>query len=58
MYENEKLDPLCCCEYFDRDNERNHLLGCCCNCIDFDIACERYKGVVNVSGVLSNNKIK
>lgn len=49
MYEDEKLDPLCCCEYFDRDNERNHLLGCCCNCIDFDIACERYtrsKGVV------------
>lgn len=41
------LDPLCCCEYFDRNNERYHILECCCNCTDFDqvfdklICCKR-----------------
>lgn len=29
-------DPLCCCEYFDRNNERYHILECCCNCTDLD----------------------
>uniref|UniRef100_A0A182MI63 Palmitoyltransferase n=1 Tax=Anopheles culicifacies TaxID=139723 RepID=A0A182MI63_9DIPT len=28
------IDPLCCCEFFDRNNERSHLLvkWCCCFC--------------------------
>jgi len=29
-------DPLCCCEYYDFKNERNHMLACCCNCDAFD----------------------
>lgn len=32
---------LCCCEYFDENNERNHILGCCCNCIEFDMCVDR-----------------
>lgn len=35
-------DPLCCCEYFDRNDERNHILACCCNCVDFDESCDRF----------------
>ncbi|KAK9506448.1 hypothetical protein O3M35_008386 [Rhynocoris fuscipes] len=33
--------PLCCCEYIDEDGERNHILGCCCNCVELDECCER-----------------
>lgn len=29
-------DPLCCCEYYDRNSARNHILACCCNCTDVD----------------------
>uniref|UniRef100_A0A8D8G7W8 Palmitoyltransferase ZDHHC23 n=1 Tax=Culex pipiens TaxID=7175 RepID=A0A8D8G7W8_CULPI len=29
-------DPLCCCEYYDRNAARNHILACCCNCTDVD----------------------
>ncbi|KAH8325520.1 hypothetical protein KR067_000615, partial [Drosophila pandora] len=33
---------LCCCEYIsDKGGERSHLLGCCCNCRDFDLVCTR-----------------
>lgn len=39
--DHEDLDPLCCCEYVDLNSERNHILGCCCNCVDLDLACER-----------------
>jgi len=37
--EKDRHSPLglCCCEYIDRNNEKFHLLGCCCNCEDFDI---------------------
>ncbi|XP_018324777.1 palmitoyltransferase ZDHHC23 [Agrilus planipennis] len=35
MLENE---ALCCCEYYDVNNERNHILTCCCNCLEFDEA--------------------
>lgn len=44
MIQDERvvINPLCCCEYIDRNNERNHLIGCCCNCIDFDQAFDRY----------------
>ncbi|KAH8246620.1 hypothetical protein KR038_005810 [Drosophila bunnanda] len=31
---------LCCCEYVsEKDKQRSHLLGCCCNCEDFDLVC-------------------
>lgn len=33
---------LCCCEYLDEHNKRNHLLACCCNCQDFDLACTNF----------------
>lgn len=33
---------LCCCEYFDKDQQRFHILGCCCNCLDFDLAFTRF----------------
>lgn len=32
---------LCCCEYFDIHQERNHILACCCNCEDLDESFER-----------------
>jgi palmitoyltransferase len=38
---DDEIEPLCCCEYYDRTNERNHILACCCNCIDLDEFVER-----------------
>lgn len=35
--EKETSSGLCCCEYIDKDQQRFHILGCCCNCLDFDI---------------------
>ncbi|KAH8298192.1 hypothetical protein KR018_010573, partial [Drosophila ironensis] len=49
---------LCCCEYVSAKGEqRSHLLGCCCNCEDFDLVCTRLvtcRSVdrVNVNGML------
>ncbi|XP_050310952.1 LOW QUALITY PROTEIN: palmitoyltransferase ZDHHC23 [Anthonomus grandis grandis] len=34
MYNDDK--DLCCCEDYDLSNERNHILACCCNCVDLD----------------------
>ncbi|TMW47497.1 hypothetical protein DOY81_007427 [Sarcophaga bullata] len=34
----ENSTRLCCCEYIDNHQQRNHLLACCCNCQDFDLA--------------------
>lgn len=48
---NEK-ESLCCCEYIDRDNERNHILGCCCNCVDFDQAADRLDSLENGNAFL------
>lgn len=42
MYDVEDPDPLCCCEYFDRHQERNHIFLCCCQCTELDEVCERY----------------
>ncbi|KAM8715950.1 hypothetical protein ACLKA7_002916 [Drosophila subpalustris] len=28
---------LCCCEYIGHDKQPFHILGCCCNCEDFDL---------------------
>ncbi|XP_055375655.1 palmitoyltransferase ZDHHC23 isoform X2 [Condylostylus longicornis] len=39
--ESEDGDTLCCCEYLDRNHEKNHILLCCCNCRDFDETIER-----------------
>jgi hypothetical protein len=33
--------PLCCCEYWNIQQERSHILGCCCNCEDLDESVER-----------------
>ncbi|XP_023165503.2 palmitoyltransferase ZDHHC23 isoform X1 [Drosophila hydei] len=33
---------LCCCEYIGHDKKRFHILGCCCNCEDFDLVCTRF----------------
>nr|CAD7586057.1 unnamed protein product [Timema genevievae] len=33
--------PLCCCEYYNTEQERSHLLGCCCNCEDLDQGFDR-----------------
>ena len=32
--------PLCCCEYFDRHGNRNHVLGLLCACDDLDGAAD------------------
>ncbi|XP_060666705.1 palmitoyltransferase ZDHHC23 isoform X2 [Drosophila nasuta] len=32
---------LCCCEYVAEDKQPFHMLGCCCNCEDFDLVCTR-----------------
>ncbi|XP_055837323.1 palmitoyltransferase ZDHHC23-B [Episyrphus balteatus] len=37
----DDIDPLCCCEYFNRNDERYHILECCCNCTDFDQVFDR-----------------
>ncbi|KAJ8964572.1 hypothetical protein NQ314_004876 [Rhamnusium bicolor] len=37
---NDESGPLCCCEYYDVNHERNHILACCCNCVDLDEAFE------------------
>ncbi|XP_075146792.1 zinc finger DHHC-type palmitoyltransferase GABPI isoform X1 [Haematobia irritans] len=50
--EESRTNPstLCCCEYIDREQQRFHILACCCNCADFDsvftslITCQRVDG--------------
>lgn len=32
---------LCCCEYYNRDRARFHILGCCCDCVHLDEFCTR-----------------
>ena len=32
-------NPLCLCEYFNKNNERVHMLMCCCNCEAIDSLC-------------------
>ncbi|XP_049834334.1 palmitoyltransferase ZDHHC23-B [Schistocerca gregaria] len=34
-------DSLCCCEYINRNQERYHMLECCCNCEELDICVDR-----------------
>jgi hypothetical protein len=34
-------DVLCCCEYFNQDGDRAHLLGLLCDCVEVDDAFDR-----------------
>lgn len=34
--------PLCLCEYINKNNERSHLLMCCCNCEALDSLCTKF----------------
>ncbi|XP_034779737.1 palmitoyltransferase ZDHHC23-B-like isoform X2 [Acipenser ruthenus] len=38
----ETEESLCCCEYLDRNGEKNHIAACCCNCEDLDETCDRW----------------
>lgn len=31
--------PLCLCEYYNKENQRSHILMCCCNCDALDTFC-------------------
>ncbi|CAD5116483.1 DgyrCDS5364 [Dimorphilus gyrociliatus] len=33
-------DPLCCCEYVDKNSERSHVLASCCDCEALDSSCD------------------
>ncbi|XP_074070655.1 palmitoyltransferase ZDHHC23 isoform X1 [Macrotis lagotis] len=37
-----ELEPLCCCEYIDRNGQKNHLVASFCDCQDLDEGCERW----------------
>ncbi|XP_036301220.1 palmitoyltransferase ZDHHC23 [Pipistrellus kuhlii] len=37
-----ELEPLCCCEYIDRNGEKNHVAAFLCDCQDLDEGCERW----------------
>lgn len=39
--EEPELEPLCCCEYIDRNGEKNHVATCLCDCQDLDEGCDR-----------------
>ncbi|XP_013007240.1 palmitoyltransferase ZDHHC23 isoform X5 [Cavia porcellus] len=41
--EEPELEPLCCCEYIDRNGEKNHMAACLCDCQDLDEGCDRAK---------------
>jgi len=43
MQEWQDNSPLCCCEYWNIEQERSHILGCCCNCEDLDDGVERLR---------------
>ncbi|XP_027621455.1 palmitoyltransferase ZDHHC23 isoform X1 [Tupaia chinensis] len=40
--EEPELEPLCCCEYIDRNGEKNHVAACLCDCEDLDQGCDRW----------------
>ncbi|XP_054567920.1 palmitoyltransferase ZDHHC23 isoform X2 [Eptesicus fuscus] len=40
--EEPELEPLCCCEYIDRNGEKNHVAAFLCDCQDLDEGCERW----------------
>lgn len=38
-YAEDSEHPLCLCEYHNKNNERVHMLMCCCNCEAVDALC-------------------
>lgn len=38
-YDEDNEHSLCLCEYYNKNNERVHLLMCCCNCEAVDSLC-------------------
>ncbi len=38
-YSDTSQHPLCLCEYYNHNNDRVHLLMCCCNCEAIDTLC-------------------
>ncbi|KAM5281634.1 palmitoyltransferase ZDHHC23 isoform 2-T2 [Ctenodactylus gundi] len=40
--EEPELEPLCCCEYVDRNGGKSHLAACLCDCQDLDEGCDRW----------------
>jgi palmitoyltransferase len=38
-YDEDQENPLCLCEYYNKNNERVHILMCCCNCQALDEMC-------------------
>jgi palmitoyltransferase len=38
-YEEDRENPLCLCEYYNKQNKRSHMLMCCCNCEALDELC-------------------
>ena len=41
-YAEDTEHPLCLCEYHNKNNERVHLLMCCCNCEAIDSLCTSF----------------
>jgi len=39
--EDQDPSPLCCCEYYNNEGDRSHLLGLCCDCETLDLAVDR-----------------
>ena len=65
-YDDEDTERgLCLCEYYNRNNERAHLLNCLCNCEAIDLLCtsvcccctDREEIDLNESGRRKNNSI-
>ncbi|KAB0802109.1 hypothetical protein PPYR_04295 [Photinus pyralis] len=46
---------LCCCEYIDLNQGRNHILACCCNCEDLDESVDKLLMGQTVSSSLRQN---
>ncbi|KAG5894168.1 hypothetical protein JTB14_001863 [Gonioctena quinquepunctata] len=45
---------LCCCEYYDVNQDRNHILACCCNCVDLD---EAFDSLISSRDISQKNKL-
>lgn len=61
----QSSDLLCCCEYFDHENQRNHIITCCCNCVVFDqiaensLCCRRSTSEqIKAMGVLLQDRLR
>ncbi|KAJ8986000.1 hypothetical protein NQ317_013884 [Molorchus minor] len=50
---NNESIPLCCCEYYNVNNERSHVLLCCCNCTDLD---EAFESLISAQGISQQRK--